>query len=536
MKLKKIYIVLIIFMVAISCNEDDYLDKKPIDFLSPDSFTSEKDVREAVNGIYKAFISDKEEPIKTDFIVDNGYYVGYNDMWTRTYNSESPFIEAKWSRNYKMILRANTVLHYMDNVELSDAIYNQHKGEAKFLRALAYFDLSEFYGDVPLRTAPESLSEADKAVTAKGDIVNFVLDELEEAAELLPVTYAVTERGRATKGAALAIKARVYLYNGLYDKAVEYCQKVKALDQYSLMDDFYTMFLPETEGSNTESIFEMQFETDARAQDLSNNWYSYFVQWGGFQILVGLEQAFYTTNGLALDDPNNDMYDTTINTDIFNPDYIIGGGYDNRFSNRDPRLYATLMVPYSIRDYRSDGEPVILYPDHIKNANFTGIKAKKYADYSDNKITFISGVNPVIIRYADILLMEAEALIELGGYDESYVRSLIDEVRQRPSVMMPKVEDAEGTGLSQEELRDIVRHERRVEFALEGLRYFDVKRWDVGAEVLTDGLGYRPDKLKNNSAEYEIYAYQPRTFDPVKGYLWPIPKSETDSNKSIPSN
>ena len=535
MKSNILYLVLI-FTVIISCNDEDYIDKKPIDFLSPDSFSSEKDVREAVNGIYKAYISDKEEPIKTDFIVDNGYYVGYNDMWTRTYNSESPFIEKKWSRDYKTILRANTVLFYMDNVDMTEPIYNQYKGEAKFLRALAYFDLTEFYGHVPFRLVPESLSEADKPVTSKDTIVDFILDELDEAAELLPLSYPVTNRGRATKGAALAIKARVCLYNRMFEEAAMYCQKVKDLDEYSLMDDYYTMFLPETEGSNTETIFDMQFETNAVAQDLSNNWYTYFVQWGGYQILQGLEQEFYTTNGLALDDPNNDLYSTSVNPNIFKQDYIISGGYDNRFTNRDPRLYATIMVPYSIRDYDGNGNPVILIPDQIKNANFTGIKAKKYADFSNDHQTFISGVNPIIIRYADVLLMQAEALIEAGNYDEEYVCSLIDEVRQRPSVMMPKVVDAEGTGLSQEKLRDIVRHERRVEFALEGLRYFDIKRWDIGAEVLTDGLGYRPQKLKSSSAEYEVYKYQLRTFNPAKGYLWPIPKSETDSNKLISSS
>jgi hypothetical protein len=129
--------------------------------------------------------------------------------------------------------------------------------------------------------------------------------------------------------------------------------------------------------------------------------------------------------------------------------------------------------------------------------------------------------------------MEAEGLVEQGNYDEAYVSDLINQVRQRPSVMMPRVEDVEGTGLTQDQMRQIIRHERRVEFAFEGLRIFDIKRWDVGAEAYSDALGYVPLKLTPSSAVYEEYVYQTRTFDADKGYLWPIPKSETDSNDAI---
>ncbi len=527
-------------LIFTSCNDDKFLNREPIDFLSPDNFTVEKDIEYAVNGTYKAYISDREEPIKTDFIVDNGYYVGYQEMWKRIYNNETFFIEQKWARNYRTILRANTVLFYIDDIEMSEEKYNQFKGEAHFLRALAYFDLLEFYGAVPLRTKPESLAEKDKPLSSEDEILTFILNDLEVASTLLPVEYDMSERGRATKGAAFAIKARVYLYNKQFQNAIDNCQKVKDLGIYTLMDDFAGIFLPENEATNTEVIFDLQYETDQAVRNLSNFWYTRFVFWGGYQILQNLEEQFYSTNGLSINDPTNTLYDTSINSDIYSPSTKVKNEnlYDNRFTNRDPRMYATIVVPYSFFRYKRDGvgnnaDKEIYYPSSFRTANFSSFKARKYVDHSNNWVQNISGANPVIIRYADILLMEAEALVEMGSFNENYVVSLINQVRQRPSVMMPKVEDVEGTGLTQNRLREIIRHERRVEFALEGLRFHDIKRWDIGNQVLTDAKGYRPSRLQTRSATYELYSLETRTFNPSLGYKWPIPRTETDSNELI---
>lgn len=530
----KILNLLIISILFIGCNDDAFLNRAPIDFLSPEEFKTERDIREAVNGVYSALIADKEEPLWTDFIVDNGYYVGYEAMWNGSFNSETDHVLRKWGRNYRIILRANTVLHYIDQVEMDEAVYNQYKGEAMFLRAYAYFDLAEFYGDVPLRLMPESLEEADKPLTPKSQVLDFIYEELQEAAELLPDVYDSRDRGRATKGAAWGILARAYLFNEEYELAIEYCQKVKDLGIYSLMDDYGHLFLMEFESVNTETIFDMQYEFNARELGLSNNWYTYFVSWSGYQLLKNLEEEFYTINGKSIKDPTNDMYVTTVNPQIYNKAFIEAGGYDNRFTNRDPRLHYTMIVPYTfLRPERETGTFVVYIPNAQKNANFTSFRVRKYVDHTDDYINNISGVNPIILRYADILLMEAEAWIELGDYDDTYVRSLINEVRQRPSVMMPKVEDAEGVNLGQNAMRDILRHERRVELAIEGLRFFDIKRWDIGAEAYSDAYGYRPDGLITNRANYQLYVYKTRSFDPAKGYLWPIPKAETDSNKAI---
>ena len=534
MKIKIIVFLSIFGLFFSGCNDEDFLTRDPIDFLAPDNFKSEKDIKEAINGTYKAYISDQYEPLMTEFFTDNGFYVGYIDLWKRNFNSETSFVKTKWDRDYKMILRANTVLQFIDKVSLSEEKYNQYKGEAIFLRALAYFDLSEFFGGVPLRVKPESLAEASKPVTPRSEIVEFVLNELETASELLPTVYSSEEKGRATKGAALAIKARVLLYNKMYDKAIEYCRKVKDLDLYKINNEFESMFQTTGEDRQNETIFDMQFEQDKADFGLSNSWMTVFRNWGGYQVLKNLEEEFYSTNGLSISDLNNTLYNPSINTDIYDNNKILfEGALDNRFSNRDPRLGYSLVVPYTFYTYTTDGSPKAYIPYDVRSANFTGFKCRKYVDHTDGSINSISGVNPIIIRYADILLMEAEALVELGGYDEVYVSDLVNQVRQRPAVMMPKVENAEGTGLTQDKMRQIIRHERRVEFAFEGLRIFDIKRWDIGTEAYSDGRGYDCTKLKPTSAVYSEFVYQTRTFDEVKGYLWPIPKAESDSNDAI---
>jgi len=537
----KKYVLIYICIGFLSCFtacDSDFLDRTPIDFLSPNNFTTERDVREAVNGVYKALIADRSEPIYTDFLVDNGYYVDYQLMWTRNFNNETVYVVNKWSRNYRVILQANTVLHYIEEVEMSQDSYDQYKGEALFLRALAYFDLSFFFGDVPMRLKPEGLDEADKPLSSKADVLNLVLDDLETAAELLPPSYSTDNRGRATKGAALAIKARVLLFNHRYEEAADYCQKVRELNVYEIRPEYHLLFLPEGETDNKEVIFDMQFEQLADQFGMSTIWYTRFRSWSGYQVSYELYEQFYSTNGLSINDPDNTLYDPTVRSSgLASPsNYIKEGGYDNRFMNRDPRLHYSIVVPYSIRDYHLEtGEPLVFYPSQSAAANFTSFRVRKYIDHSDNGFNNISGVNPVIIRYADVLLMEAEALVESGMYDEAHVYDLINQVRQRPSVMMPKVEDVEGSGLSPNDLIDVIRHERRVEFAFEGLRIFDVMRWDIGAEAYTDLRGYRPRELTANASRisYELYTVLNRTFDPSKPYEWPIPKAELDANKAI---
>ncbi len=518
------HIIIIGFIIStglISCSK--FLDRKPIDFVSPDNFSTENDITLALNGNYKALMIDRLQPICLDFMTDNGFVEyapnGEIDFWIQAQNPNSLCTKRKWDRNYAGILRANTILKYIDGVPMDAAKKKRYTGEAFFLRAYFYTDLLEFYGDVPYRKEPEGLDKKDAPRVDKKIILEDMLRDLDSAAAWMPKTP--TETGRATKGAALAIKARVLLNNRRWQEAADATKAVMDLNVYDLFNNYGTLFMPENE-YNKEIIFDLPYIKNQNDNGLSSPWYTFFYSWSSYMGLANLEREYYMTNGKPIADPTS------------------GYAPQNPFVNRDPRLGFNFTLPYTMNGYATNGSVKNYIPDQSKGVNVSSLRIRKYVDYRDNNINNNSEVNVNIMRFADVLLMRAEALAELPDW-QSYkteIIGLVNRVRQRATVMMPKVENVEGTNLTQEQLRNIIRHERRVEFAFEGTRIDDIKRWDIGATAYTDALGYRPEKLKTAQATavYELYAFKQRSFNTNKGYLWPIPLSEMQSNTAIPQN
>ena len=504
-----------------SCQKD-FLNTQPIDFISPDNFSSEKDVELAVNGIYKALVLDSRDPVFLDFMTDNGFmdkaFSGEIEFWDQSQNPNSIIAESKWDNSYQGILRANTVIKYTPDVRMGEELKKQKIGEALFLRAYFYLYLTELYGDVPYRKEPEGLEKKDSPRVSKEIIVDDMLKDLDSAASWLKPTYTGVDIGRATSGAALALKARYLLYNEKWEDAAKACQDVIDLKVHSLYSSYSGLFNINNE-NNPEVLFDIQFLKNQSGRGLSSSWYTYFYNWSSYMGLANLEREYYMTNGKHIE--------------------AAGSGYqvNKPWLNRDPRLAVNFTLPYTMDGYNANGTDKLYIPNAKKASNFSSLRIRKWVDYTDNGLNSVSGLNVILLRYADVLLMRAEALLKSGG-DRDEVVSLINQVRQRPTVMMPKVEDSEGTNLTDEQLENIIKHERRVEFAFEGTRIFDIKRWDLGADVITNALGYRPEKLitSQNSSTYELYAFRSRAFNTKKGYLWPIPTSEIQSNKAIINN
>jgi len=421
--------------------------------------------------------------------------------------SNDGIIPYRFGDCYTGIGRCNTFLAKVDEVpDMDEDLKARMKAEAKFLRALYYFTLQNYYGDVPLILDPPELeTQADQPRTPRAEVVQQVLQDLDEAAAVLPPSYSGANKGRATKGAALALKARVLLYEASpllntandqskWQAAAAAAKAVMDLGTYGLFDDYRSLFLPANE-NNKEVIFDVQylFPNQGSSFDLI------CTQYNTNAPLLDLAQAYYMKNGLPTSDP--------------------ASGYDpaNPYQDRDPRLYATFTYPGDM--YR--GKTI----DSTRFA-VTGFGMKKYSIYdsaappsnlSDLK-TGQSETNFIVLRYADILLMYAEAQNEAAGPDATVYKALND-IRDR--VDMPHLP----AGLTREQLRAEIRHERRIELAGEGMYYNDIRRWKTAETVMNTNVYTWSGKF-----------LEKRSFNPQRDYWWPIPLVERDLNPALTQN
>lgn len=515
MKNLKLVIVLIGVSILFAGCENNLLQTNPIDQISPETFYQNEN--EAVMGLMGIYNSASTPGpwhfLQHDFMSDNNYmhhdWQGSMDFANWDHNSSSWRALEKWEIGYRTIGRANAFMENIEESELDQDFITGLIAEARFLRAYMYAELIHYFGDVPLILEVMSLEDAEAPRTPKEQVLESLLDDYEFAAANLPLTYPASEVGRATRGAALAMQSRILLYEERWEDAAEAAQDVIDLGVYSLFPDFEGIFREENE-NNEEVIFDFQYTADLRPQPWSSTCLGYS-EWPTPGVTTDIIDSYRMSNGLAIDDP--------------------ASGYDEQdpFTDRDPRLEATFVLP---------GTPygtITFIP--ANDTNPTGMRPRKYAgiEYSNKDNC---PLNWIVMRYADVLLMRAEALIESGNTGQE-VYDLINEVRQRPSVNMPIVENVEGSGLSQDELRNIVRHERRVEFAMEATRYSDMRRWEC-EECVKPVYGYNTALLSdpNEPANwaFERILMENREFDPAKGWLWPIPQDELQNNPALEQN
>jgi len=506
--------ILFISILAFTGCSKGLLDKTPKDRLSPSTFyQNETQCKMALIGIYNA-IQPNATPAhfyQFDYMSDNGYcqdaWQGSKEVgeWLTNTSSWAPY--AKWTQDYTIIARANEFLQDIANASVSDAIKASMSAEAKFLRGYAYADLITYFGDVPLITKVLALSEAYVSRTAKNDVLTQVLADFNDAAAALPASYSGSDAGRATKGAALAYKAKVLLYNKKWADAAQAALDVINLKTYSLYPDYASIF-DESHENNVEVIFDIQYVPTTQSQPWPTAALS-LSSWPTANVTADLINSYYMTNGLPITNAAS------------------GYNAQNPFVNRDPRLAASVVLPGS----KFGSATFIPALDQVP----CGARPRKYASIGIADVNNNS-LNTILMRYADVLLMRAEALIEAGSTDAE-IYSLINKVRAR--VSMPTVESVEGTGLSQSQLRAIVRHERRVEFYNEGTRYADMLRWQ-DVSLVHDVYGYDKSLLSDPSSSatwtFKLVKMETRSFDAAKGWLWPVPQADIDINKNLLPN
>jgi hypothetical protein len=540
--------VLLSAATLFSC--EDYLEKFPLDKPSDATFYStESELTTAVNGIYNTSFYFKKADSPVNIIIDCASDIS----WDRDQGSElqllgeglhvptHSFYYDLWFNGYSVISQCNMLLNNMHKAQkLTPAsLFERIEGEARFFRAYHYHLLLNYFGNIPLLVDPQSITDYP-AQAPPSEVHDFILKELEAAATKLPATYTGDDIGRITQGAALAVKARQALFYEDWSVAAEACKRIIDSGVYRLDDDYCSLFTYENEQSKERILYIQHSRSNNYTHKIPANLFSRMGSgWSNKVPPQPLVDSFFAIDGLPINE--SPLYDPA-----------------DPFKNRDPRLDATIVVPGSTFlgyqfethpdslecwDYNST-PPVRRQNQDVTNpyATFSGYCWRKYTD-EDRSFRERSELTVIIIRYAEVLLMYTEAMNELGQMNDIAYDAL-RAVRGR--VGMPAI-----TATSQEELRYLIRNERKVEFAMEGLRFFDIRRWKIAGSVMNGQLygrpkrdylsTYIPDFDNNGKPRYDKYAedlksFDTRSFDPARDYLFPIPQKELDINKNLKQN
>ena len=511
---------LTLFMFSASCSEN--LDLTPIDTGSVDGFFSTTtDVIAGVNGVYNTFTGDwwggafihvqpHFEAATENAVICCAWEYQYKRIAQGSMNANTGGVLAwKWDYGYRAIFRINSILEVITSGTIEDLdaeVAGKLEGELRFLRAYVYHELTFLYGDVPLVLNTLTPAEAREITrTAKAQVEEAMYADIDFAIANLEETPFQGEFGRPTKVAALALKGRAQLFRDDFSGAASTLSQVVALEggAVSLDPDYESLFRGANEQS-PEIIWSLQY-VDSEVGDGEGNFLGAHYGpnmldatsaaqgqgWGAFEFTEHLVNDYYMTDGLPYD--QSDLYDP-----------------ENPYANRDARFAGTFFFPGEVYRGATLTEDNFFSNGAEKKIKIASRKWKN--ETSNNSFSANGGEDLVLIRYADVLLMYAEALNETSG-PTGDVYDALNKIRER--AQMPPIAE----GLTKDQIRDVIKHERKVEFFMEGTRYYDLLRWRDAEEVLLTA-----DIPEN------------RSFDASKNYLWPIPQFAIDQSPGIAQN
>lgn len=508
--MKKILIVILISVGFINCS-DDFVTRNSLTSIAEGNFwKSESDAYLALNGAYAALQSKSMYGGHLNGWQGIPGFDAFGDNCFNNYKWEGPglFMEGVidpsfaplnqiWIDHYRGIVRVNSIIRNVKDISL-DLVAQDKKdallGQAYFLRALLYFNLAVYYEDVPLITEPQSLDDAYVSKNTYAEVTAQIIEDLKFASENLPVRHPDDLYGYATKGAALGLFARVQLYNKEFTGpfgVIELTNQIMGLG-YALHPNYAELFTEAGENS-AEVVFAVRF---LRGDNTSSG-ETFSGTFLGFpkidmRPLPNLVKDYLCIDGRPI--TTSPLYDP-----------------NNQGKNRDPRANATI---YFKGDQYLD-VPVRIFPG-VATAPYGQRKYIRRAPDALGNAIFAEGSQDFhVIRYADVLLMRAEAMAETG--DATGARDLVNQVRAR--VGMPTVQSVNGN-VSPAQMLAIVKHERRVELAIEGLRFMDLKRWGT----VLDGF---------RRAESDQYPNYNPTYLGRKSELFPVPQDELDVNPNL---
>jgi tetratricopeptide (TPR) repeat protein len=489
--------------LVLGCSKSD-LDKVNPNQVTTDQYYKNNDeLLKGVNAVYAMLQSYNlwgreyffTQDLRSDDVASGGGQLETprNQLLLGVHDAGNAVMTSVWNGLYRLVHRANVVVDKAASVTDGDAATRKRiVAEARFLRALAYFDLVSMWGAVPLYKNYVTSTTGVAPRAKEDDVYAFVIADLQAAQTDLLASYSGADLGRATKGAAQTLLARVYMQRGQYTEAKGELQKVISSGQYKLVDNFGDNFLEETE-FNPESIFEVGF---SKIGDF--NWDSDGNDYGANETCTRSQE--YSPIG----------WRNLIPSDALLAEFEKVSKGD---AMEDPRARQSF---YFIGD-KFNNDKDLLTADRVQGNSsvYDGVTQKvswrKYEHlYKSADTYYTSGINFRVMRYAEVLLMMAEAENELGNSANAV--ALLNQVRARKSVSMPPYPIKNYPVNSKDEVFRAVVHEKRVELSGEQIRNRDLLRWRKLGKLKTEPLAY---------------------FQKGKHELLPIPQSEIDNNSAI---
>jgi hypothetical protein len=492
-----ITIILIASLFLGACKKA--LDLNPNDQIATSTFYKTKaDFDAALAAVYASLQTE-------EFSYGMGFRDGFTDNGYNQFNSGSAkdFVQgnfnpttggyetAIYNDSYTGIARVNLFLQNLGNYKGSDISDSQRKiyeGEVRFMRAFLYFQLYSIYGDVPLVVQPLDLSNQKQPKVPAAQVLTQITADLDYGVANLSANAYYANGGHVAASSAKALKARVLLFaafgnTGTPDATMLTQVRDLCLDlmgQYKLSTNFEDVFRDATQKNNTEIIFSVNF----LAPNNTAPWDMYYGDWDACAPLQNMVDAYECTDGQP--------YGTSPLTDT-----------KNQFNNRDPRLRKTVYA-----DSVDFGPGKVYHPSNLRP---TGYGIIKFLEPNNMPYGFstLSQQDAVILRLGEVMLMYAEAQNEIAGPDATVYKAMAD---LRARVNMP----AYPAGYTKDQMRERIRHERRVELGFEGLRHYDLLRWHIAGPVL--------NAVKTSLINYHFED---------KFYHWPLPQTEIDKSGGI---
>jgi hypothetical protein len=518
--MKKLISIACTALLFISAGCGKFLDKKPISTLSPNNYyTNESEANAALTGVYAVlgmeFMWGGRIPIRHNASTDESFYSVTNQpvgVWWFNYDGSDPLVTEMWTYLYTGIERANMLLANIDKTDMDAAKKTALIGETKFLRAWYYFTLVQYWGGVPLKTAPSaSVNNVDIARTPAAEIYAFIEKEMKEAEGMVKNVTEINNTERISKSTVQGAMARVYLQwageplkaTAKYQDAHDMALKVVQSGMHELNPDYKQIYINQCQDVNEWK--ECIWETG---------------NWGNNSDANRIGGRHGNENGVRCTSNN---------------DQVVGYAYG--FNSTTYKLYhlygaGDLRRDWAISTYtlNSSGVKTNIGASSIYNRNCAKWRREYEMVRPLNKN--YTPTNFPILRYADVLLMLAEAENELNGPSGAY--EYINMVRRRgygKPVTTPDVA-VDLAGLDQLGFREAIQDERARELCFEGVRKMDLIRWGI---YLTEMRGQAIEIKARATATYN-YAALAAERVAERHLLYPIPAIEMSLNKSIQQN